>query len=428
MKAVSIIPVMAALIWTFSATVANAAMRKTLTPRISIQEQYDDNIDLEPENEDSDWITVASPGISLSLDTLKTTMNLDYEAGFSFYQDDSSRNSTRHQGRIQWDQDLTRLLSLEVNDTFVRSEDPIVETDGQIEDIRRERSTYYRNTGEASLSCKFGAEDLISAGYRNRYLDDTSSRNEDSLGHEGFLSLDNWFTPRFGIGMTSRYNRGQFEEADDFDQYGAGLTVNYRWQPSRRVYTRYDFLYHDIEEAAFGNQGNDYRVHQGALGLSVGLGPHSEFSAEGGYFLQDYLNGDQTEGPAFSAGVSTRSQKTSLRLAGSGGYEESYFSSENLGSSKYSQVLGSADYLLTEDLRLLASGSYRWQEFFGADIERDRKDEVWRARAGCSLSFWRWLSLSLEATHSERQSTDPTVEFRDNRVMLRLTGEYPVTF
>ena len=31
-------------------------------------------------------------------------MNLDYEAGFSFYQDDTHMNSTRHQGRADWDQ------------------------------------------------------------------------------------------------------------------------------------------------------------------------------------------------------------------------------------------------------------------------------------------------------------------------------------
>ena len=34
----------------------DAAMRKTLTPRISVEEQYDDNIYLLPEHEISDWI------------------------------------------------------------------------------------------------------------------------------------------------------------------------------------------------------------------------------------------------------------------------------------------------------------------------------------------------------------------------------------
>jgi hypothetical protein len=406
---------------------AGATMRKTLTPRISVQEQYDDNIHLEPENEDSDWITLVSPGISLALDGRDTTMNFDYEAGFSFYQDDTDMNSTRHQGRAEWNQSLTRYLGLRVSDTFIRSEEPIVETEGEIEEIRRERSIYYRNTGEMSLSYEFGAEDQITAGYRHRYLDDTSESVEDSQGHEGFLSLDKWFAPQYGIGITSSYNRGQFERSDDFDQYQAGLTLNYRWQPSRRLYARYNFLYHDFEQPdAGGAEADDYRVHQGALGVSVALGPQTDFNIEGGYFLQDYLNGAEIEGGTFSGNLSTRMQRASLRIEGSGGYDQDYYSAENLGSSEYRQVSGSADYLITETLRAFTSASYRWEDFF--ETEDDRKDEVWRGSAGLSLSFWRYLTLSLEGTHSERDSDMDAIDFEDNRVMLRLTGAYPYVF
>jgi hypothetical protein len=404
---------------------ADATMRKTLTPRISIQEQYDDNIHLEPEDEDSDWITLVSPGISLSLEGPDTTMNLDYDAGFSYYQDDTDMNSTRHQVGAGWDQDLGEHLRFHLSDTFVRSEDPIVETEGIIEDIRRERGIYYRNTGEASLSYDFGAEDQITAGYRNRYVDDQSSRDEDSKGNEGFLSLDTWFTQQFGIGLTSSYNHGQFEQTqtDDFDQYSAGLTVNYRWQPTRRLYARYNFLYQDFEQPDAGAETNDYRVHQGALGISLALGPHTDFNAEGGYFLQDYFNGDQTEGGTFSGSLTTRTQRSSVSLAASGGYDQDYYSAENLGSSKYRQASGSADYLITETLRAFTSATYRWEDFF--ETEDDRKDKVWRATGGLSFSFWRWLTLSLEGTHTERDSDDPGMDFEDNRVMLRLTGAYP---
>jgi len=402
-----------------------AAMRKTLTPRISIQEQYDDNIYLEPENEDSDWITVVSPGISLDLETPDTTMNLDYEAGFSFYQDDTNMNSTRHQGRVAWDQRLTRYLTLNISDTFVRSEDPIWEAEGRIEEIARERGIYYRNSGEASLSYEFGAEDQITAGYRNRYIDDRFGLDEDSVGLEGFLALDTWFTPQFGTNITSRYNRAEFEleEWDDFEQYGAGLTINYRWQPTRRLYARYDLLYQDFEGEPTAYQTDDYRVHQGALGIGVTLGPNTDFNIEGGYFLQDYLNGDENDGVTFNGSFTTRTQRLSMSLAASGGYDQDYFSAENLGSFKYRQVLGTANYLLTESVRIFGSASYRWEDFLETDP--DRKDEVWRGTAGLSFSFWRWLTLSLEGTHSQRDSDYSRMEFDDNRVMLRLTGAYP---
>jgi len=403
-----------------------AAMRKTLTPRISIQEEYDDNIYLRSDNEESDWITLVSPGIALALEGTDTTMNLDYEAGFSFYQDHSVTNTTRHQGQLAWDQRLTRHLRLQASDTFVRSEDPIWETEGLIEDISRERRDYYRNTGEASLSYEFDPEDQITAGYRNRYLDDTSVWDEDSLGHEVFLNLDTWFGPRFGIGMTSRYNRSQFEQWDDFDEYGAGLTVNYRWQPSRSLYARYDFLYHDFEQPYVGLETNDYRVHQGALGVTLALGSNTDFNAEGGYFLQDFLNGNQAEGPTFSASVSTSIQRTSLSLAASGGWHQDYYSVENLASYEYRQASANADHLLTENLRIFGSASYRWEDY--VETGYDRKDEVWGGSAGFSLSFWRWLTLYLEGRHTEADSDVPWMKFEDNRVMLRLTGAYPYVF
>jgi hypothetical protein len=423
-KRLAVIVILALLSGLSFTAIAEAAMRRTLTPRISVQEQYDDNIYLVPENETADWITLLSPGISLALEGADSTMNVDYEAGFSFYRDDTDMNSTRHQARADWNQRLTGYLRLQATDVFVRSEDPIVESDGRIEEIRRERSIYYQNNGEASLSCEFGAEDQITAGYRNRYLDDRSSRDEDSQGHEGFLGLDKWFSSQYGIGMTSSYNRGQFEQSDDFEQYRGGLTLIYRWQTSRRLYGRYDLLYQDFEPAG----AEDYRVHQGVLGVSVALSLKTDFNIEGGYFLQDYLNGADMDGGTFSGGFSTRLQRASLSLAGSGGYDQDYFSSENLGSSKYRQVSGTGDYLITDNLRAFGSASFRREEFFGADTRRDRKDKVWRAMGGLSSTFWRWFTVSLEGTHAERDSDDASVDFEDNRVTLRLTAAYPYVF
>ena len=77
--------------------VAVGQTKSTFTPRVSVSETYDDNIDLEPDNENSDWITVLSPGANFQLQSQYTQLALDYEAGFSFYAKHSSRDATRHQ-------------------------------------------------------------------------------------------------------------------------------------------------------------------------------------------------------------------------------------------------------------------------------------------------------------------------------------------
>lgn len=407
---------------------AGADMQTTVTPRLSVEEQYDDNIDLEPDNEISDWITLVSPGFLFELEDRDTVLSLDYEAGFSFYRDETDRNSTRHNAEISLAQELTSHLTLNLSDRFTRSEDPLVEDAGIIEDIQTRRRVFYRNTGEADLSYAFGAEDLLSIGYRNLYVDDRSDENDDSTSHEGFASLDKWFGPRFGVGLTPFYRKSDFDQDDDFDQYGGGITLNYRWRPDKRFYARHDYLNHDFDDPATATARNDYEVHEETLGVDLALGPHTTLLLEGGYYLQDYEDGDDRDGISYAADIVTSTRRASFSLSGSGGYGEAYYSDEDLGTTEYQQVAASVDYLLQEDIRAFASGSYRWEDFFGNDDVEDRQDDVWRTSLGVSVTAWRWITLSLEGIHTERDSDDPTRDFKDNRALFRISAAYPIRF
>lgn len=424
---------------------ANAGMRRTFTPRISVYREYDDNIDLDSTNEISDWITMISPGFSLNLDSPKTKLGLDFETRYAFYKRDSDRDTTLHNGTFNWEQPLTRKLKLDVRDTFSRSDDPIlVNEEGQIE--VEERRIYYRNNGQIDLSLRFGVDSSIGLGYRNLYLhypDSNSTDYEDRRGHEFLFNLNTSFIPSFGIGLESRINRGRFiqppgfpgEFSEDFIDHEGVITLTYRWHVSRSLFARYSFLDKNFDDPGQGFNNMDFRLHQGSLGLSVGLSPHINFSAEAGYYFLDFLQdiqGDlEKDGGSFNVVLNTQKRKATVSLGGSGGYAQDYFSSENLGSSEFQQIFGSANYLLSENLSSFVSANYRWNKFFREDNQRNRKDKVWRASAGFNFSFSDWLTLYIEGTHSERESEsdDPEVEdFMDNRIMLRLTGAYPILF
>ena len=257
-KVMLVLPGVVLLAALFSAPDSNGEMRKTVTPRVSVQEQYDDNVDLDPKGrEESDWITSALPGIALTMEGPRTNLNFDYEASFSFYKEDSDRDTTGHRVHALWDQGLSQHVTFHLSDRFVRSEDPIWEYEDRIEDVQRERRVYYRNTGEASLAYAFGKEDEFEVGYRNRYVDDRSSEDEDSLGHTGFANLDLWFGPRYGISLTPSYTRADFEQESDFDQYAGGLTLNYRWKPKARTYCRYDYTYTDFDPSRDDERDDD---------------------------------------------------------------------------------------------------------------------------------------------------------------------------
>ncbi|MGA1791576.1 MAG: hypothetical protein ACMUIM_08820, partial [bacterium] len=214
--------------------------------------------------------------------------------------------------------------------------------------------------------------------------------------------------------------------SEDFYDYNAGLSLRCRWQRSRYMYLSYSFLNKDFVPY-FNPDTTDYSVHNSSIGIDISISPQSHFNAEAGYIDQDYDGKDRKrEGTSFSASVSTRKEKGSLRIEGSGGFDQDYFSEENLGSSTFNQILGSLNYQMTERLGIFASGSFRWEAFYGDDDIRERKDGVWRANGGLSLSVWRWMNLLLDISHSERNSNVDSYDFEDNRIMLRLTGSYPI--
>jgi hypothetical protein len=409
--------------------------KSTFTPRVSVSETYDDNIDLEPHNKNSDWITVVSPGGNFQLESLNTQLALDYEAGFSFYARDSSRDTTRQRARISWDQALAEHLRFNLNDTFSRSEDPITVEDNRITDISRGREVQYRNTGETSMSWQFGAEDQLTAGYRNRLLNSDSDQTEDSRANEGFLNLSTWFIPKFGIDLTSSFSRWEFQQSkdytgiptDDFYRYQGGLTMNYRWRPQRIGYVRYTIVYqnYDHEFGALSSVvSEDYVVHQPTVGVSLALGPNTDFGAEFGYFRQEYDHRKGTDGYVGNGSFNTRGQRTRFSIQTSTGYSLDYGTSQNRGFSKYSDNSARVDYQLGENLGIFATARYLWEDFTQTNLT----EHTYGGRAGLTYSFRRWLTASLEGGHLRRDANQSDQEFTDNRVALRISTSYPIPF
>jgi len=317
-----------------------------------------------------------------------------------------------------------------LSDTFSRSEDPITVEDDIVTDIARGREVQYRNTGEASMSWQFGAEDIATLGYRNRLLNSDSDQTEDSRANEGFLNLDTWFVPQFGIGLTSSFARWNFQQpnnftgvpTEDFRQYQAGLTVNYRRRPSQLIYGRYNVTYQDFGGNTEGADDDDYVVHEPTVGVGLNFSPYTELTAEAGYFYQDRENANDEEGFVLNASFSTRGERTSFGIQTNSGYNLDYGTSDNEGFSKYSDNSASVDYQLVENLNIFASARYRWEDY----TETNRTDHTYGGRAGLRYTFRRWLSGSLEGGHLRRDSNEDNREFTDNRVTLRVIASYPL--
>ena len=197
--------------------------------------------------------------------------------------------------------------------------------------------------------------------------------------------------------------------------------MNYRWRAQRRIYARYGIEYQDFDDEV-GTDSDNYVVHQPTLGLNLDFGPNSGMAAEFGYFRRDIKNANTENGFVLNADFNTKGERASFNIQNSSGYELDYGSSNNRGFSKYSDSSATADYQLTENSRVFATARYRWQNY--TDI--DKTDHTYGGRAGFASTFQRWLTISLEGAHLERESNESSREFTDNRVMLRLTTFYPI--
>ena len=152
---------------------ALAEYRTEITPRISLNQEFDDNIYLDNIDEKSDYMIYASPGLNLKISSLNTSLSLDYSPTWVWYNEYDENNTVRHAGALAFSQNITKYFRFSLSDTYIRSEEPL-ETTEDVEGIRRTRNTYRRNIGSANLDYRFGSKNNMSIGYMHSLLE-----NED---------------------------------------------------------------------------------------------------------------------------------------------------------------------------------------------------------------------------------------------------------
>lgn len=454
------------------ATDTTSAINEAFILKISLEEQYDSSKALDDSSKTIERSTTISPGLLLDIESLKSRINLNYTAGFSFAQNEYLReNSILHQGICNWEHQLNRYLTLTMYDNFSRSRDRILISDGQIEKVFSEREISDRNNGEVSVFYQFGSQDSVEFGYHNNYEESKAINTQNGNIHTVFLNVDTRVTPKTGINAISSITRGIYKKTGtienkdslDFIDYETGLTINYSLSPIKTIYTKYTLLGKDFDDPGVTTP---FWFYTGVLGLRMALSPLSEFHAEGGYCVQDFTNGTKRGSSTFDIGLSTRRKRYSIDFEGISRFDQDYFSSDNMdffkihklsGTFNYllsnniqmsilasyrwedfwgtdninnykneSQVSASFNYQLSTNLHIVTSGNYRWRKYRGGDYPIDKKDRVWLISSDISYTLRRWLTFSLAGSHSEQSSTDTAFIIREGRIMLRITASHPV--
>jgi hypothetical protein len=277
---------------------------------------------------------------------------------------------------------------------------------------QRERSIYIRNAVEPSVAYQFGKEDRFELNYRNMIYQNQSPLSEDSQENHINPRLTYWFNIRNGIILEYGFTHGDFEKSPDFDGHMARGRYTYRFNPRTSTFVEYAFTRHDFE-----SPGSDYDVHNTGIGVEHSFTPTLAGRIQVGYFWQNVENGSSTNGFSYNVGLTQSAEKTSYTLSFQGGYTEDYFTAENLGFTKYHTAIATISHRLHQRVTLGVSGSLGRFEYAS-----DRKDWIYRVGGNASLQVFRWLSLSLGASHSGNDSNIDNADYTENRAIFRINA------
>lgn len=390
-------------------------------PSITAQEEYNSNINLTSKNRKDDFITTVLPGLRFSTSDVNYGIDLDYQLGLVFYAKEDDNNYISHAGTLNawytWD----RRLTFRVREYLIRSEEgrereysATALEQQYLLSTMRERAIYLRNVVEPSIEYQFGKEDRISINYRNNFYRNQSPRFQDS--REDFINpkLTYWFDIRNGVSLEYGLTFGDFERSPDLLGHMARGRYTYRFNPRTSIFGEYTFLKRDFDSPSI-----DYDVHRPSLGIEHAFTSTLSGKVQLGYFWQDPERGSMTDGFFYDMNLTQRAKKTTYTIALQGGYNEDYFTAENLGFTKYHRAIGTITHQLMERMTVGFSGS----------VERvksgsDQRDWIWGINGNASYTLFKWLILSLEASHREDHSNIDTLDYSEYRGIFRITASF----
>jgi hypothetical protein len=430
------------LLWVPS--IVHAELGDLLTyfqPYISVQEEYNSNVDLTPKNERDDFITTISPGLRFS--TLprgevtraqqaptaeqKLGIDLDFNAGFVFYADEEDDNYTSLNGLLNAWYLFSPKFSFRVRDYLIRSDDireadytaTAIEGQTLISRINR-RTPYYRNVFEPSVEYRFGRENTVALNYRNNIYEIDSQITEDSMENYINPRLTYWLNIHNGVSLEYGLTLGDFERSPDLTGHMGTGRYTYRFNPRTSVFGEYTYLLRDFESPS-----NDYDIHRPSVGIEHAFSPTLNGRIQLGYYWADPERGDTIDDIYFDVNVSQRAERTTYTIALQGGFTEDFFTAENLGFNKYYRGIGRVSHQLLERMTVGIFGSYEWIKYYGDVVVTQRqKDNIWAVGGDTAYQLFRWLTLSLQGSYRENNSNFDTADYTEYRGIFRITASF----
>lgn len=415
------------------------------TPGLTISELYTDNLFLDPENEEEDFVT--SVGVSLAGEALWRTagIRLIYAPSFLFHADHSDQDDWRHAIDLASWVELSRNTRVDLTDSYLRTivpndqsanlqveqnplAQPLIRTDAN----RRGLSEYATNSTNLRLTHNFGVDDSMYVGGRYSIFreQDEPAPGATSADYdivEPTAGVTYWFNANWGVDMDLVYSDRDYKERNDRKQYDATTRLNRRFGRNLTGFVAYRHTYLDYDD---NTQDTDVTISLPTIGFTYHLEQNTIITLGAGYYFQrfdDDLTPDQ-DGFIVDAEIfkSIPFRRGEMSFIGRSGYTINDQGVEDLGLNLYYEGQINANYGFTQNFSGILGCSYRYNEY--PNQVPERKDTIIGARAGFSYQALSWMMLDLFYRYANVLSNDEQREYVENSVFLtiNLTPTNPI--
>jgi hypothetical protein len=355
-------------------------------PRLSVEQEYNDNWFRAEKNEEEFWVTRVSPGFNLEASTERSRLSLDGAYGYSWHNSPDDDTNASDQDYSSVDASLLaayRLfsrLTFGLSDEFFRTREP-ASTDEFSEVV--DRAVYWRNRVSPSILYAIDEKGSVELGYRNerlKWVTNTDPGQDDSWENRGILTLT--------------YN----------------LNSTYHLDLESQVWRRtYD-----------GNDVSDYDSYQGELIFRHEFNTYLRGQVGGGYQKRDYDDsalGEQEEF-VFDAALNGATELSKLEVAVARNVVD-YTTDDEYFTAIRAQLF--AEHIFLGAIRAYLGGYYQNSDFRNSK----REDDTYNGYGGLGYKFFdKLFEVSLEYNYTERDSNERGRDYQENRVFLRLDFVY----
>lgn len=353
------------------------AQRITLSPSITVSEEYDDNILLSSTDRQSDFVTAVSPALRLTITEHPWSVTATGALRGLYYARRSDLNSStdNRQGSLTIEYHPTPRLRASLTDTLVRSLDP-----GEVDPttgITVGRFASTRNTVTPAVTYQLTPLTHLDLQYAFSVLRSGSPLVEESDTHEATLGLRREFTRR--TTGTLRYTFSRFE----------------------------------VEEAPARD------AHLPRVGVAYALTPTARLSADGGPLFLERADGSTEVTAGGSVQYAQEFERGRLALT----YDRSAGVAGTVGEVVTSQSLTAVlSYSVTRTLTVALDGAVRSSEAAGTPTDF----LVYAAGVRFDYRILRWLSANAGYRYFRQDDRSGPLDLERNVIFLGLTASTDV--